>query len=436
MSDISLKNRHIRKTYEYWYLVLMVVYMAQMTSDTSRMVGEISGNPISFFLPILATIILIKRNNIDFRYRKLWKIIGLFTIWSLIIIYKLGIFSSSKELSYYFFLFYAIFIAYIHNRVYGHKLLRFYEDIMVQFAKISLFFWGFSIIFPNSASSFFRLFEPTGFGRNFMYIYDWMDPDLGQQTAGLLRNAGCSWEPGRFAVMLCLAIVGNLSFNGLNLKRNYNLYWLIGALITTFSTTGYSILLIIFCIFTFRKFTIKTFIFSLLVILPSIYFVMGLDFMGNKIEGQVNVEEKTEVILKNYEWVEANMDKNEGVEKGYLHAIDRFPSIYLELQNIEHDPILGYGLNVNHSYLVTHVSSLIFLCGGFAQIFGKYGLLLGLFIFYILLQSSAKIAKYYRYGNKFAIFICLILSSISYPIWCIPVYTSIWLFSLFEQSKK
>ena len=140
MSDISLKNRHIRNTYEYWYLVLMVVYMAQMTSDTSRMVGGISGNPIPFFLPILATIILIKRNNVDFRYRKLWKIIGLFTIWSFIIIYKLGIFSSSKELSYYFFLFYAIFIAYIHNRVYDHKLLRLYEDIMVQFAKISFFF--------------------------------------------------------------------------------------------------------------------------------------------------------------------------------------------------------------------------------------------------------------------------------------------------------
>ena len=66
----------------------------------------------------------------------------------------------------------------------------------------------------------------------------------------------------------------------------------------------------------------------------------------------------------------------------------------------------------------------------------KYGLLLGLFIFYVLLKSSAEIAKYYRYGNKFAIFICLILSSISYPIWCIPIYTSIWLFSLFEQSKK
>lgn len=53
-----------RNSFEYIYMVVMIIYMAQMTSDTSRMVGGISGNPIPLLLPIVLSIILVIRNPI------------------------------------------------------------------------------------------------------------------------------------------------------------------------------------------------------------------------------------------------------------------------------------------------------------------------------------------------------------------------------------
>ena len=57
--------------YEYLYLFVMVIYMAQMTSETGRMVGTLSGNPILFLITIVLTIILLIRNPISFLHRKL-----------------------------------------------------------------------------------------------------------------------------------------------------------------------------------------------------------------------------------------------------------------------------------------------------------------------------------------------------------------------------
>lgn len=431
---VYLKNNRFRHTFEYWYLVLMVIYMAQMTDDTSRMVGSIGGNPIPLLLPIVATIVLVVRNKVHFSSRNLRRLVGIFTLWSLCVLVKLDLYFSTKELSYYFFLFYAIVIAYIHNRVFGYRILLYYEDILVFFAKISCILWCFSNALPGVSSSFFSLFEPTGFGRNFIYIYNWMDPNLGQEISGFLRNAGCSWEPGRFAIMLCLAIVSNFSVNGLKIYKNNNLFWLLAALVLTFSTTGYSIFFLILFVFLAKKLTVKKFILSLFFLIPSVYFAIGLDFMGEKIKKQSDVEDYTSTLLNDYEWIEANMGKSQGQEYGYVHAIDRLPSIYLEWQNVRHDLLLGYGLNPAHSYLVTKISSLIYLCGGFAQIFGMYGIFLGLYIYIVLFKSSIEISKRLPFGNKWAIFICFLLSAISYPLWGVPIFTSVWLFSLFVKS--
>ena len=63
-------------------------------------------------------------------------------IWSVVVCYKFHDFSSSN-LSYYFFLLYTIFIAFIHVRVFGRNLFSIYEHIMVVFSVISLCLWGF-----------------------------------------------------------------------------------------------------------------------------------------------------------------------------------------------------------------------------------------------------------------------------------------------------
>ena len=107
---IKILKKTYCPTFEYLYLFVMVIYMAQMTPETGRMVGTLSGNPIPFLIPIFLTIILLYRHPISFNNKKLWQFVGIMFCWSLAVCYKFHDFSS-ENLSYYFFLFYAIFIS-------------------------------------------------------------------------------------------------------------------------------------------------------------------------------------------------------------------------------------------------------------------------------------------------------------------------------------
>ena len=166
---IKIRDDLYYSIYEYLYLFVMVIYMAQMTFDTGRMVGGLSGNPIPFLIPIVLTIILLIRNPISFDNMRLWGLMGMMAIWSVAICFKFHFFAT-ENLSYYFFLFYAIFIAFIHVCVYRRKLFPIYEHIMVVFSVISLCLWGISVLFPWS-EGFFRVFPETPNGNNVLYLF-------------------------------------------------------------------------------------------------------------------------------------------------------------------------------------------------------------------------------------------------------------------------
>ena len=173
--------------FEVLYLFVIVIYMAQATPETSRMVGTISGNPIPLLLPIVLSYILCKRHNISFHNRNLHVVLIVYLVWAFCSIIKYGIYTT-RELSYHFFMIYAIVIAYIHCQVYGDKLLPIYENIMVFLCKIAVLGWLIAVLVPFSAT-FFRLFPETGFGNNVFYLFTWMDPAKGQFYSGIIRNA-------------------------------------------------------------------------------------------------------------------------------------------------------------------------------------------------------------------------------------------------------
>ena len=58
--------------FDFLYMFVMVIYMAQATPETSRMVGSISGNPIPFLIPIVLTFILCRKHPISFNNRNLY----------------------------------------------------------------------------------------------------------------------------------------------------------------------------------------------------------------------------------------------------------------------------------------------------------------------------------------------------------------------------
>ena len=420
---IKILDNFFYPIYEYLYLFIMVIYMAQMTPDTSRMVGELSGNPIPFLIPIVLTIILLIRNPVSFVHGKLWTFVGIMLCWSALICYKIHDYSSGN-LSYYIFLFYAIFIAFVHIRVYGRDIFPLYEHIIIVISIISLILWGLSIVF-NDVGSLFRMFPETKFGNNILYLFNWMDPYKGQTYGSMIRNAGCSWEPGRFSIMLIPAIVINLSREGISFRNNRRIIILLLALASTISTTGYSIAFLVYFIFWFNEINAKNILSFILIAIPFVVFIFSLDFMGGKIQDKANFEGLTRERMHNINYNEQTYGDK------YLGSLDRFESMYFEWQNLQHDPLLGYGRDSDNSWFYQKISKNFVLTGGFVKILSQYGIFIGLMLYLILFYSSFKISQTCWNQQRFAFAIALIVSSISYPVFCIPIYTSFWLYGLF-----
>lgn len=410
-------------------MLIMVIYMAQATLETGRMVGVLSGNPIPLLLPIVLSYAIYKSHRISLNNKKLYLILAIYGIWAVCSLVKYGIYTT-EELSYHFFMLYAIIIAYIHNQAFGYKLLPIYENIMVVLCKIAIAGWIVAVLVPASAA-IFRMFPETIYGNHILYLFNWMDPAKGQVYGGLLRNAGCSWEPGRFAIMVTLAIFCNLCQNGIKFKKNKNIWWLIIALVTTQSTTGFVSVLILYTIFLIKKFNLKYIIITLLIMIPVVYGIMKLDFMGEKIT--TKMANSQDVSQRDQTFAYAATQYEEGE---YVGSIDRFDAMVFEWMNVKNDPILGYSRNVEHSYFRTYISNNFVLANGLVKIFGMFGVFFGLYFFYILYRSSKKIAQDSNFKRTFALFMLFCLSAFSYQILAMPVFTTFWFYGLFSQTKR
>ena len=415
--------------FEVLYMFVMVVYMAQATPETSRMVGILSGNPIPLLLPMVLTYMLWKRHPISFNNKKLHLVLAVYLVWTVCSLIKYGIYTT-EELSYHFFMVYAIIIAYIHNQIFGYRLVPIYENILVFFCKIAIVGWLIAILLPFSAS-FFRLFTETGYGNNVLYLFTWMDPAKGQVYSGIVRNAGCSWEPGRFAIMVTLAIFCNLCQNGIKFKNNKNIWWLLITLVTTQSTTGIVSTSILYTIFLIRKFSLKYIIITSLIMIPVVYGLMQLDFIGEKIVTKVTNAQ--DISQKDQTFAYAATQHEEGE---YVGSIDRFDAIAFEWMNVKNDPILGYSRNAEHSYFRKYISNNFVLANGLVKIFGMFGVLIGLCFFYILYCSSKKIARDSNVQRALAMFVLFCLSAISYQILAIPIFTTFWFYGFFSERNE
>lgn len=415
--------------FEVLYMFVMVIYMAQATKETGRMVGSISGNPIPFLIPIVLTYLLCKRHPISFNNKNFHIVLAIYAIWAFCSLIKYNVFTT-EELSYHFFMVYAIVIAYIHVQVFGRKLIPLYENILVLLCKIAVVGWLIAVILPMS-SSLFRLFPETVYGNIVLYLFNWMDPAKGQIYAGLLRNAGCSWEPGRFAIMVVLAIFCNLCRNGIKLKNNNNLLWLLITLLTTQSTTGYFTVIALFLIFAIKKLTLKNAAFLILVFFPIVYGIFKLDFMGEKITTRIEASKDMTRLDQSFEWHSMQSEDGE-----YLGSLDRFDAMAFEWINFIHDPILGYGINFKHSYFYNNISSNFRLANGLMNILSVYGIFLGLFFFYVLLKSSRGISEDFYESKRMTLFMLLCLCAISYKILAIPVFTSFWFYGYFRKDLE
>lgn len=424
----SLLKKYDVGIFEYLYMFVMVIYLGQMTPQTGRMVGTISGDPVPFLLPIVLTVILVFKNPISFLNRRLTFVLIIFAIWSILTIEQYHLFANN-ELSYYFFLFYSIIVAYIHIQVFGKKLLPIYEDIVVKLCAFSLLLWTWSY-FDSSSIPFFKQFDQTSYGNNFYYLFNWMDPSGDQVYEGIPRNAGFSWEPGRFSICVVLALLCNIARNGITFL-NFNVLVMLAAIASTLSTTGYVATGVLYIIaFSHKLNTQKTLLFFFILV-PTLIGVSQLGFMQKKIEEQLSVETNLKQLEKTFNYNTENADEGE-----YLASLERFTAMYFEWDNVRDKPILGYGRNPENSYFYEEVSSNFALTGGLVKLLAQYGIPLGVFLYFLLLISSFRLNKDFPEVSKVGLFFTFIVCSISYAMFTIPIFTAFWFYGIFYKDEK
>lgn len=419
----SIQKKLKIPNFEYFYFLVMIIFCAKMTPETTKM-ENFSGDIIPFSIPIILTGFLLIRNKI--RLEKISRLIILlliFAIWSVIAIIKVGSYNF-ENFTLYLFLIYSVIIAFCQISVYGEKIFSLYEDIMVKISLLSICLWiPFCLLMPSIGESIFSLLPESFTGFNFLYLYNW----TGLGESGRFRNSGCAWEPGYFALMIAFAIYINLRENGLKFRNNKNILILVIAMVTTTSTTGYIVMLVEFLMFYVKRLTAKTILGMAIIFIPIVYYGSQLSFIGDKIS--TSIEESTDISA-----LGARLTWGEMELEGKI-AIDRIPSAIIQFENLKHDPIFGYGLNDYNSYFfkynnINHMA----YCGGFVQTFSQYGILLGIFMLYLLFATSKILNRMSKSHNFDFLIICLLLS-ISYPIFRCPVFTAFWLFGFFYSPR-
>jgi len=408
--------------FDYLFVLVMIIY-AGYANEYIRVLS-FRDYPGVFFFTVVITGILFLTHKVVFN-KNFFLLLLFYFIYFLAISIKYNSFHPTILINYFF----KFFIAYVTVKALKIKLLIIYEYLIFFLAVIALVMWtvqialggdtllGFLSMIPGidefshvtggGVSAIFYTVQPT----TASILYGFMPP----------RNCGFAWEPGGFAVYLCLAIFINLFMLEQNINNRKRLWILVLALLTSQSTTGFMILIIILLFYFFNK-RLKTFILAFPIIVIGLLLVFSLPFMSEKIVDLIKDANEVEIIL------EAGYGRESSLTP------QRFSSFMIALKNFFHDPILGTGglANVRWTDSIGVNVTVISGIGTLLTDFGIVG-----FMFFILqtLSTSFYYSRQFRYRGGLLFFIIMTGIAVSYGILEMPLVMSFWVFTLFESRK-
>jgi hypothetical protein len=398
-----------------FYMLMMFLWIARTSPLTSFNFGN---NPV--FMPVYLLIILLyyiyfcKKS-----YKPLIYIIYGFVIWYSAICFKYGMLVKPPMQPIYY-----LIISHVALNLYSlDEFLRRFNKILVFFCSMSLIVWVMVNLIPE-------LIVPI---MHSISLIDYQPPTetysilfgIGSSFEGdLRRNIGFTWEPGVFSCYVLLGIFFVLIQNRFKItpvRRHIDFYILVLTLLTTLSTTGYSVFLLILLFMAYNVSTKAKWISVLLgiLIIPAI---ASLSFMLDKIVSLTDIERDLQLIV-------ASTDN--------VLTPQRFSGLYLSLMNFINDAWLGY-CDVANSYSVTDIFRGIIVTPseGVIAVLAKYGIILGGLLYLCLFKSSVSLSQEFHYKGRYFFAVLFLCISISYDFWenCILMY--IYLYPFYKNCSK
>lgn len=417
LDGISPATRKI-SFFEYLFIFTLIIY----TGHANKYVVSTSilDNPIWYGLIIIMGGILAIRWRIVLN-KQFYLLIFAYLIYFVAISIKFHEFRPSYFLNNAFL----FFITYATVKALRVNFFRIYEVTMVYLAMIGLVIWVVQIVlggdnlfnYFNKIPSIEEFSNVSGNGLNAI-LYSVQPTTMSLQFDFLPpRNCGFAWEPGGFAVMLALAIFINLFFYDSSGAGNMRFWILLSALITSQSTTGYTILLVILAFYFYNK-QKKLIVVLWPLVLALIILVFSLPFMSDKI---VNLLDET----ANIDYiVEMSIGREESIQP------QRFASFVISFRDFIDNPILGLG-GVNEARWTFKIGANVSSITGIGNLLAQYGLVGFLFFIFSSLGSSGFYAKQFKFSGKFLFAVIIVFISISYGIILLPLIMSFWLYSYF-----
>jgi hypothetical protein len=422
-------NQDTNKTewFEYIYFFMVVIYAAMAVPFTSSMNGY-TGSPLGFALPVVMTAILLVRNKVNFKNSYFLTILIVYTLWAL----AQFLINNRLNITYSFLAYYNITLAYIIISVFKTKIFELYEDIVTKLSIVAIVGWLFMITAPNVIGALVDVLKMPSNDiyilRGNILIFSMTNSDVYQadELLGLTRNSGFSWEPGRYATMLVVALFFNMARTKFSFSKNRAFWILFFALLTTQSTTGFISLALIAIMFLLNKNTDHK-IFYLALLIPLAIFAVSLPFIGDKLTSLSDSEttkSKIDDDLKAWEILgEGDMP----------YTPQRFDGLSFEFLNFINDPILGYGHDAKDSFVNTKIASSLVLSNGLLKVFARFGIIIGVLFYFALYKSSKWFSDFYDIKGGVLYMFLFMSISISYDFTLIPFFFAVTLFGLFAD---
>jgi hypothetical protein len=408
--------------FEYLYFFMIVIY-AGMASPFTKTMNHYTDQPIGFIIPVFMTLILLIRNPVSFYDTTFLLIIIVITVWQLLQYIKTSYFNAS----YTFFIYYAIFIAFIIIKVFQFNMFFLYERIVTVLSLIAIIGWLAMIITPGFMAQLIDVIKIPQSENEILQgniiIFSMTRADLGE-TWGLIRNSGFSWEPGRYATMVVIALFFNMARTRFQFRRNIGFWILVIALVTTQSTTGFVTFSILLLFFLINQKNVSK-IFYLVLIIPLVLTIYNLPFVGEKISTLIDFEAQRSKALIDLEYGQS--------DESYVPQ--RFDGLAFEFLNIIDAPILGYGLSTENSYVSKNISQRLEFANGVFKVIARFGLIIGGLFYFFLYQSSKYIISYYNLKGGVIYMLLFVSVSISYDFILVPFFLSSVMFYLFTDKR-
>ena len=208
-----------------------------------------------------------------------------------------------------------------------------------------------------------------------------------------LKNEGMFWEPGAFAGIITLTLALNFTFlRSIWLYKKKELIFIILALITTQSTTGYLVTIIIlsFSLLNTSKNVISRVIIIFVSAISFSISLISLDFLGEKISSQ----------FKSAKEMKSNEFSN-----------TRFGSMIFDWQYIKKHPLVGNGFDERTRYsdnreildIIKYKEGDLGNGNGFSNFLASMGIPVMMLYFFLMYRNFIKVSPLY------STFFCLVV---------------------------